>query len=179
MYQPIWWAVYIGPQQMKEPDGDGPGCMLYPFDPKGTCSTQPRVTMRNITLQDVDIRNSLLYPYTIRCNVTNPCKDINFYNVRTDKWLIGRKQTGYVCDYAMGKRKDNYPPIHCLDDVSDDSNEESVPRSSLFEDAVERTWNGFKVTRRMFEEMERAVLEVGYTEEDDDFTYDLAELGIE
>ena len=174
MYQPIWWAVYIGPQQMKEPDGDGPGCMLYPFDPKGTCSTQPRVTMRNITLQDVDIRNSLLYPYTIRCNVTNPCKDINFYNVRTDKWLIGRKQTGYVCDYAMGKRKDNYPPIHCLDDVSDASIEETVPRSSLFEDAVERTWNGFKVTRRMFEEMEKAVLEVGYNEEDDDFTYDLA-----
>ena len=74
----------------------------------------------------------------------------------------------------MGKRKDNYPPIHCLDDVSDASIEETVPRSSLFEDAVERTWNGFKVTRMMFEEMEKAVLEVGYNEEDDDFTYDLA-----
>lgn len=50
MTRPIWWAIYIGPQQMKEPDGDGPGCMLYPFDKKGTCTTQPRVTLRNITL---------------------------------------------------------------------------------------------------------------------------------
>jgi hypothetical protein len=33
MDKPIWWTIYIGPQQMKEPDGDGPGCMLYPFGP--------------------------------------------------------------------------------------------------------------------------------------------------
>lgn len=50
MDRPIWWAIYIGPQQMKEPDGDGPGCMLYPFDKRGTCATQPRVTVINITL---------------------------------------------------------------------------------------------------------------------------------
>ena len=50
MDRPIWWAIYIGPQQMKEPDGDGPGCMLYPFDKKGTCETQPRVTLKKITL---------------------------------------------------------------------------------------------------------------------------------
>lgn len=73
MIRPLWWAVYIGPQQMKEPDGDGPGCMLYPFDKKGTCTTQPRVTLRNITLENIDIKNSLLYPVTIRCNVSNPC----------------------------------------------------------------------------------------------------------
>ena len=36
MYKPIWWPIYIGPQQMKEPDGDGPGCMFYPFG-KGIC----------------------------------------------------------------------------------------------------------------------------------------------
>jgi len=50
MDRPIWWAIYIGPQQMLEPDGKGPGCMLYPFDKRGTCSTQPRVTLKNITL---------------------------------------------------------------------------------------------------------------------------------
>ena len=50
MDRPIWWAIYIGPQQMKEPDGDGPGCMFYPYDPKGQCTTQPLVTLRNITL---------------------------------------------------------------------------------------------------------------------------------
>lgn len=31
MTTPIWWGVYIGPQQMLEPDGSGPGCMLYPL----------------------------------------------------------------------------------------------------------------------------------------------------
>ena len=37
MKRPIWWAIYLGPQQQKQPDGGGPGCMLYPYDPKGTC----------------------------------------------------------------------------------------------------------------------------------------------
>ena len=29
--------------------------MLYPFDPKGTCSTQPLIDIRNITLVDIKI----------------------------------------------------------------------------------------------------------------------------
>jgi polygalacturonase len=37
MRNPVWWNIYIGPQQMKEPDGRGPGCMLYPLDPN--CDT--------------------------------------------------------------------------------------------------------------------------------------------
>lgn len=28
---PLWWGIYIGPQQQKQPDGGGPGCMLYPL----------------------------------------------------------------------------------------------------------------------------------------------------
>lgn len=28
---PIWWGIYIGPQQQKQPDGSGDGCMFYPF----------------------------------------------------------------------------------------------------------------------------------------------------
>ena len=112
MNKPVWWAIYLGPQQMKEPDGDGPGCMLYPLGP---CTTQPRVTFRNITLEDVKIHKSLLYPYTIRCNVSNPCTDINFYNVQTDSWRIGLKQKGYVCEYAMGHMKNTIPKIGCLD----------------------------------------------------------------
>lgn len=178
MYKPIWWAIYIGPQQMKEPDGDGPGCMLYPFDKKGTCQTQPRVTMVNITLEDVSIHQSWLYPYTIRCNVTNPCRDINFYNVKTDSWRYGQKQNGYVCEYAMGKRRDTYPPIHCLDNIGDGP-EMEVPRPSFMESAWERTVSGVKIGRMMLEELERAAREVGYEEEDDDFSYDLSGTGIE
>lgn len=102
MIKPVWWAIYIGPQQMKEPDGDGPGCMLYPYDPKGECKTQPLVTMRNITLDKVRIHKSLLFPIIIRCDVKNPCTDINFYDVQVDQWRIGNKDKGYVCEYASG-----------------------------------------------------------------------------
>lgn len=97
MIEPRWWAIYIGPQQMKEPDGDGPGCMIYPFDPKGKCTTQPLVTMQNITLKNIVIKNSWLYPVTIRCNVSNPCRHFVFENVTTDKWWVGQKETGVVC----------------------------------------------------------------------------------
>lgn len=139
MERPLWWAIYIGPQQMKEPDGDGPGCMLYPFDKKGTCSTQPRVTLRNITLENVKIHNSLLYPYTIRCNVTNPCRDINFYDVVTDKWQIGQKDTGYVCEYVMGKTRGTYPRLHCLDEIEEGASDfiGEMPERTAFDDYFE------------------------------------------
>lgn len=48
---PIWWSIYIGPQQQKQPDGKGPGCMLYPFG--GLCETQPYVTIANVTLRNI------------------------------------------------------------------------------------------------------------------------------
>lgn len=35
--RPLWWAIYIGPQQQKQPNGGGPGCMLYPLIEK--CDT--------------------------------------------------------------------------------------------------------------------------------------------
>lgn len=68
MDQPIWWAIYLGPQQQKQPLGGGPGCMLYPFDPRGTCATQPRISIRNIVLENIEVHNSLLFPIVLRCN---------------------------------------------------------------------------------------------------------------
>lgn len=172
MDRPIWWAIYIGPQQMKEPDGDGPGCMLYPFDKKGTCSTQPRVTMRNITLEDITIHKSFLYPYTIRCNVSNPCTDINFFNVVTDTWQHGQPETGYVCEYATGKRKGTYPPLHCLDNIGAEDTELPKIKREFFSDMFERTLNGFKIGKMLFLELEKATHEVGYYDsDDDDFDY--------
>jgi hypothetical protein len=119
MLGPKWWAVYIGPQQMKEPDGDGPGCMLYPFDPKGTCITQPLVTFQNITLRNIAISDSWLYPITIRCNVSNPCRHFVFENVTTDKWYVGQKETGVVCEYVTGVQRNNKPTIPCFYDGLD------------------------------------------------------------
>ena len=58
----------MGPQQQKQPDHVGPGCMLYPFDPKGTCETQKRVSITNVRMKDIVIRNSVLFPVVLRCN---------------------------------------------------------------------------------------------------------------
>ena len=97
MHQPIWWAIYLGPQQQKQPDKGGPGCMLYPYDPKNTCATQPRINISNIQLKNVHITNSLLFPIVMRCNAKNPCKDVIFEDVKIKGWLIGKKDKGFVC----------------------------------------------------------------------------------
>ena len=54
---PVWWAIYIGPQQQKQPGGGGPGCMIYPLDKD--CQTQPRIDVRNITLRSDQLPNTL------------------------------------------------------------------------------------------------------------------------
>ena len=71
--------------------------MLYPFDPRGTCETQPRINVTNIRLKDVSVTHSLLFPIVMRCNETNPCSNVTFENVQARGWLIGKKNKGYVC----------------------------------------------------------------------------------
>lgn len=94
--------------------------------------------------------------------MTNPCRDINFYNVQTDQWLLGQKDKGYVCEYAMGKTRGTFPPIHCLDDVEEElpaaqanpkMNYFKQPKSTIFDEYFERTMNGFKVSRMLFSEL--------------------------
>jgi hypothetical protein len=116
MDRPLWWAVYIGPQQMKEPDGAGPGCLLYPYDPHHTCSTQPLITISRVSLLNVSIHHSLLYPVIIRCNETNPCRQFRFENVRADRWDIGQHPAGMVCEHVQGSQVNTTPPVYCLDD---------------------------------------------------------------
>jgi hypothetical protein len=96
---PIWWGIYIGPQQQKQPDGDGPGCMLYPL--LNDCQTQPRITVRNITLRNINSINGILPPGIIRCNETNPCRDITFDNVKVTGWFT-LLDYGYITENAYG-----------------------------------------------------------------------------
>lgn len=103
---PIWWGIYIGPQQQKQPDGDGPGCMLYPL--LQNCQTQPRITVRNITLRNVDSVNGILPPGIIRCNETNPCRDITFDNVRVTGWFT-LLNYGYITQNAIGTSTWSFP----------------------------------------------------------------------
>lgn len=114
MHEPIWWAIYLGPQQQKQPGKGGPGCMLYPFDPKGTCATQPRINITNIKLKNILVRNSLLFPIVMRCNETNPCRNVTFENVQARGWLIGKKSKGYVCENVEGNQFESYPRLDCL-----------------------------------------------------------------
>jgi hypothetical protein len=50
----------------------------------------------------------------MRCNETNPCKNITFDNVQARGWLIGKKKKGYVCEHISGERTNSYPQLDCL-----------------------------------------------------------------
>lgn len=84
IFRPIWWTIYIGPQQQNQPGpSDDPGCLLYPLVP---CDTQPLVDVKNITLRNIQSYGSLLPPGIIRCNSTNPCTGFVFENVKAHGW---------------------------------------------------------------------------------------------
>lgn len=76
IHSPKWFSLYVGPQQQKEPDGDGPGCFLYPIE---KCPTEPRITIGNITFKNITSDKDTLN--VLRCNETNPCKNFNFIDV--------------------------------------------------------------------------------------------------
>lgn len=104
---PIWWGIYIGPQQMKEPDGKGPGCMIYPLNKD--CPTQPLIDISNITLRNIKSKGGLLPAGIIRCNKTNPCTNFTFDNVdvRSDFWdTLGY---GYITEYIEGVSINSFP----------------------------------------------------------------------
>lgn len=103
---PIWWGIYIGPQQQKQPDGDGPGCMLYPIIKE--CHTQPRVTIRNITLRNIQSTEGILPPGIIRCNETNPCRDFTFENVFVTGWFT-LLDYGYITENVIGTSSYSVP----------------------------------------------------------------------
>ena len=54
--------------------------MLYPLDKH--CETNPRVTMKDITLKNITSVNGVLPPGIIRCNASNPCDNFVFEDVQ-------------------------------------------------------------------------------------------------
>ena len=74
----------------------------------------------------------------------------------------------------MGKGRNNVPKIHCLDD--DGEEDEDIVQgkeSNLFDWAFEESLTAIKVSRMIFEEIEKAAEEIGYQEEDDEVEYHL------
>jgi len=108
MKTPIWWALWIGPQQQYQPGGTLQGCsMLYPLS--SFCQTQPRITMRNMTFRNVTSTNSLLPAGVILCNATNPCTNFKFENVdmRTPLWdFLG---IGFINHFSEGESINSFP----------------------------------------------------------------------
>lgn len=107
--KPIWWAIYIGPQQQLQPDGSGPGCMFYPFVRE--CPTQPRVTIRNVTLRNIEVRDGLLSPGILRCDERNPCTNFKFENVVAKGGLSGLP---YICENIKGSYIGSSPKPKCF-----------------------------------------------------------------
>lgn len=79
--------------------------MTYPFE---KCETQPKIDVQNITLKNVSSESGILPPGIIRCNATNPCKDINFEDVNIKGWWNAMNWT-FISEYADGKSINSYP----------------------------------------------------------------------
>jgi hypothetical protein len=106
IYKPLWWGIYIGPQQQKQPDGGGPGCMFYPLNLD--CATQPRVTVENILLKNISVKGSVLTPGIVRCHPENPCKNIRFENVIHDAWY-NKLGLGFIVENVEGEVINSHP----------------------------------------------------------------------
>lgn len=91
--KPVWYAIWIGPQQQQEPHTSlGLDCsLLYPLG-GSQCPTQGCSDFENITLKDIAITNPLLSPGAIMGNASNPMRNLVFDNVvvTQDSYLAGR-----------------------------------------------------------------------------------------
>lgn len=105
IHWPIWWSIYIGPQQQKQPGGAGPGCMFYPL---GGCETQPLITVANITLRNVKQYHNILPPGVIRCNETNQCGGFVFDDVTAEGWF-NYFGLGYITENIYGEVERSFP----------------------------------------------------------------------
>ena len=79
--EPVWWAVWIGPQQQHEPgEALGAKCALaYPLVDK--CPTQGCATFEDLTLRRVTIHRPLLSPGVLLGNASNPMANLRFEDV--------------------------------------------------------------------------------------------------
>jgi hypothetical protein len=80
--------------------------MLYPILKQ--CETQALITVKNITLRNVVSTDGVLPPGIIRCNETNPCRDIYFENVDATGWFT-LLNYGYITENALGSQWLSFP----------------------------------------------------------------------
>lgn len=112
--KPVWWALWIGPQQQHEPHQKlGGDCSLaYPVN--GHCPTQGCTTFANISLRNVYIEDPIMSPGVILGNVSQPMSNIWFDNVQVymtdpDATVPAWPFDGYHVENVVGG---------CVDDCS-------------------------------------------------------------
>lgn len=137
IHDTVWWAIYIGTQQEKQPHGGtDTGCSFFYPLPGHSCPTNPRVTVRDITLRNVTIYGGLLSPGILICNATNPCTNLLFDGVNVygkSDWPI---KEGYLCENFHGSARNSNLVPDCLknedlikdDKTSNNNNDELLQR---------------------------------------------------
>eukprot|EP00933_Yihiella_yeosuensis_P059080 TRINITY_DN59_c1_g3_i1.p1 TRINITY_DN59_c1_g3~~TRINITY_DN59_c1_g3_i1.p1 ORF type:complete len:499 (+),score=77.79 TRINITY_DN59_c1_g3_i1:190-1686(+) len=118
--KPVWWPIWIGPQQQHEPGTPlGEKCSLSYGLTSSYCPTQGCVTFANITLRNVFITDPLISVGVILGNQTNPMKNIVFDNVVVKYGLDplrGKYPWGrtYRCEHAKVITRGKVSPSpHC------------------------------------------------------------------
>lgn len=96
-HSPLWYPLWIGPQQQQQPGTAGTGCsFLFPI--VKACPTQPRVTIRDITVSNATFTGGLTLPGVLLANASNPYTNIVFDNVNnTGPFLVSKE---YVCEHV-------------------------------------------------------------------------------
>lgn len=109
--RPVWFAIWIGPQQQHQPKGGtDTGCsFFYPL--RGhKCPTDPQVTLANITLRRVSARNGRMSPGILLLDEANPGQNFNFDGVvfsNFTKW----PKSNYVCENTQGTATGGTDPV--------------------------------------------------------------------
>ena len=94
----IWWPIFVGPQQQKQPHMSGKSCpFLFPID-GSKCNANPRVTISDITFKNININSALLSPGIFICNSTNPCINFVFDNINVYNRSIIPFEKGFFCE---------------------------------------------------------------------------------
>ncbi len=100
---PLWYPIWIGPQQQKQPGSSGTGCsFFYPIVDE--CPTQPRVAITNIVLDNVSFVDGVTLPGVLLANATTPYTGFKFNNVTSSGVLEGDflLQQNYICQNVQG-----------------------------------------------------------------------------
>ena len=97
----------------------GTGCSFFYPLPGQQCITDPLVTIKDITLRNVNIYGGILSPGIIGCNSTNPCSNFLFVNVYNKSTFPVEK--GYLCENVMGQAKNSNLVPDCFKNLSDDN----------------------------------------------------------